>query len=118
MISSAITCTIQSATSLYGKITKFLLIDSKAVAIIQRLHGHQWNICKEGHHLPTLPFLKQLVRDNALAYFYIPVEMVDEVYAIYCSKISRKCFFVGDKEFVHMDNVCGFLVPDLKDYRV
>ena len=46
----------------------------------------------------------------------MPVEEIDELVAVYCSKISKKCIFVADNDF--SDNVCGFLVPVLRDYRV
>ena len=100
---------IESATLLYGKVLKLVLVESTAVAIVQRYHRHQSNICKDGQQLLTLSLLRRLVRDNHLASFYMPVEELDELVAVYCSKISKKCIFVADNDF--SDNVCGFLVP-------
>ena len=114
--SSSMVVEIESATLLYGKVLKFVLVESTAVAIVQRYHRHQSNICKDGQQLPTLSLLRRLVRDNRLASFYMPVEELDELVAVYCSKISKKCIFVADNDF--SDNVCGFLVPVLRDYRV
>ena len=82
---------VQSSTiALYGKIMKILLVNSNPLAVIERLHKHDYNIIKEGHDLTSIPLLKQLVRDNVLAIFFIPVEKL-EVFAIHCSKIIRKC---------------------------
>lgn len=107
---------VQSRISIFGKVLKFVLVDTRPVAIIQLFHKHDLNICKDGHDQPSIPLLRQLVRDKVLAPVYYPVEMIAEILAVNCSSISRKCIFVGDTDFA--SNVCGFLVPDLRDYRV
>ena len=100
--------------NIYGRIVKFILHQSRAIAI-RILHPHSLNICKETPR-PARSFLRKLAQDFQLAPSYLPVEELEELIAVDCTTIRRKCIFIEDGDF-HAA-VAGFLIPVLRDYRV
>ena len=102
--------------TLYGRIVKFILLGSASVALLKIIHHHsQLNICKETPP-PSRPFLRQLSRDGHLADYYHSAEELDELIAIKCSTIIRKCIYVECSDF--HESVTGFIVPVLRDFQV
>lgn len=84
---------------MYGRLKKFVLVDTRPIAILQRLHSHNKNVCKDGKPMPLKPFLMQLVMDGTLASSCIAIEELDELIATECKFITRKCIFVLCKDF-------------------
>ena len=101
--------------TIYGRIVKFILHQSRAIALIKIIHAHKLNICKEAPR-PTRPFLRKLGGDCQLASFYLPVEELDELVAVDCTSIRRKCIFIEAEDF--HESVTGFLIPVIRDYIV
>ena len=83
--------------TLYGRIVKFILLGSASVALLKIIH-------------------RQLSRDGHLADYYHSAEELDELIAIKCSTIIRKCIYVECSDF--HESVTGFIVPVLRDFQV
>jgi hypothetical protein len=101
--------------TVYGRIVKFILHQSSPIALLKVMHPHDLNICKETSR-PSQPFLGKLVSDCQLANFYLPVEELDELIAVDCTAIRRKCLFIDAPNF--HESVSGFVVPILRDFKV
>ena len=106
---------VDNMGTIYGEIIKFISHDFKAIAIIKVMHPHRQYICKNSS-LPSQPFLRHLSQQCQLANFYLPVEKLDELVAVKCSSITRKCIYISAGDF--HESVVGFLVPVVRDYRV
>ena len=84
-----------NSCTVYGRVVKFILHQSRAIALIRIMHPHNLNICKETSK-PTRPFLRKLAVDCELARFYLTVEELDELIAVDCASIRRKCIFTAN----------------------
>ena len=74
--------------TIYGRIIKFILLQSRPIALVKVMHPHTFNICKETSK-PSQPFMRKLADDCQLANGYLPVEELDELThcsRLYCNK--------------------------------